>query len=180
MATLYDELDSLRSNICHECKKRLAPGIVAGPGSATSPGQNASAATSSSTSEDPFRLPPIDNTGTGGSSDSQISISVPATSLSTPETIPGTTLDTPVPNPHSELETPDSPKLISGLPEFSVEYNPEVKRAFDLHLEHVFAHESPAFCMRMSPDGQRMAVGCQTSGETVVSEMRTKSKVRSV
>ena len=67
----------------------------------------------------------------------------------------------------------------SDAPEFSVEYNPEVKRALDLHLEHVFKHEYPAWCVKISPDGQRMAVGYAESGETIINEVKTRSKVRS-
>ena len=165
VATLYDELDNLRNNICHECKKRLlAPGSVSDP--ATSPSQNASIATSSSSEG-----PPIDS---GDLANSEISRAVPATSLSTSETMPDTTLDTPVTNPGLDLEPP-KPK--SELSEFSVEYNPEVKRTFDLHLEHVLPHESRAWCVKISPDGQRMAVGLDDSGATIMTEVKTKLNV---
>ena len=159
VTTLYDELDKLRSNICHECKKKFVPGSVSLEDSAPSLGLigNASAATSSN-------VPPID-------------ISVPATSLSIPETIPDANVDTPVTNSGPE-QIQISPKAES--PEFSVEYNPEGKRTLALHLEHVFAHEYPANCVKMSPDGQRIAVGFQGSGATIISDLKTRSNVRSV
>ena len=69
---------------------------------------------------------------------------------------------------------------MANRPEFSVKYNPEAKRALALHLEHVFIYESSAYCVNISPDGQRMAVGFQDSGATIISDMKTRSNVRSV
>ena len=80
-------------------------------------------------------------------------------------------------NPGPE-QTRISPKL--ERPDFSVEYNPEVKRALTLHLEHVFTHESPALCSKMSPDGRRTAVGFGHTGATIITDLITRSNVRSV
>ena len=76
-------------------------------------------------------------------------IVVPTISI---ETIPYTTVDTSLTNSEPE-QTQMSPKAES--PEFLVEYNPEVKRALALHLEHVFAHASPALCAKIRPDHDR-------------------------
>ena len=148
MTTLSDELDKLRENICHDCKKKFVPGNVCDP---PSPGRIAATPSTD--------LPPTNNTNAA------ISASSVAILLSTSETTPGTAVDTPAMNPG---------------PEFSVEYNPEVKRSLALHLEHVFAHENPAFCMKISPDGQGMAVGFQNSGATIINGSKTRSNVRSV
>ena len=178
MSTLSDELDKLRSNICHDCKKRLIPGNVS-----ASPGMNASTAILSTSA--PFwrrmfqhRLPSRFTVHTGRTSNSAASTSaVPTISPISSETIPGTAIDTSPTNPGPE-QTRISPE--PDHPEFSVEYNPEEKRALTLHLEHVFTHESPAYCMKISPDGQRMAVGFRYSGTTIISDLKTGSNVRSV
>ena len=158
--TFSDELDKLRRNICNDCKIKFVPGGVSNP--APSSGLNLSTATASD-------LPPVDSSG-----DSPNSSSIPAISLSNSETIPGITVDTSATN-HDPEQTPSSPD-----PEFSVEYNPEVKRALTLHLEHVFAYESPALCLKISPDGQKLAVGFEDGGETIISDMSSRSNDRSV
>ena len=141
---------------------KFVPGSVSDP--APLSGLNPSTATSSD-------LPPIDS-----SDDSPNSSSIPAISLSNSEMIPITTVDTSSTN-HEPEQSPISPK--HDCPEFSVEYNPEVQRALTLHLEHVFAYESPALCMKISPYGQRAAVGFGHSGATIISDMKTQSNVRS-
>ena len=136
------------------------------PGSVSDPAPSSSLNPSTATASD---LPPIDSSG-----DSPDSSSIPAISLSNSETIPGITVDTSA-IIHEPEQTPFSPD-----PEFSVEYNPEVKRALTLHLEHVFAYESPPLCLKISPDGQKLAVGFENSGETIISDMRSRSNDRSV
>ena len=166
VTTLTDELDKLRENICYNCKKKLVPGSFS-----ASPGRtDASPSTS-----DPPRIESSDS-----SSNPAIDSSIPGI-LITSETIPGATSDAPVIDPSGKL-TPISSESEpdSELPEFSVEYNPEVKRTLALHLEHVFAHASPAFPVKINPDGQRMAVGFEDSGATIISDTKTRSNVRSV
>ena len=175
VTTLSDELDKLRSDICHDCKKRLVPGNVS-----ASSGLNASTATSSASTPfwrrmfqngQPSRLT-VDNAGS-----SRMSISSPAVPTITSETIPA---DAPTSESGAE-RTSISPEPKSEPPEFSVEYNPEImKRAFDFHLEHVFTHEYPPWSVKISPDGQRMAVGFNDSGATIISETKTRSNDRSV
>ena len=180
VTTLYDELDRLRRNICYDCKKRLeVPGSVSGPPPAIS-----------STSAPlwrrifhtrPHRLPSrpaLDISGSGRTSKSEIfGSTVPNIALITSEIIPDAIAPNSGPEP---LAAPISPEPKSGPPEFSVEYNPEVKRTLSLRLEHVFAHEYSACCAKISRDGQRMAVGFQNSGATIISNMKTKTNVRSV
>ena len=171
MTTLSDELDKLRSNICLDCQKKLVPGNVS-----ASPGPNVSTMSTSA----PFWrrmfqnhqhcLPSRSAVHNSATSESV----VPTMSL---ETISYATVDTSSTNPGPK-QTRISPKAES--PEFSVEYNPEVKRALAIHLEHVFAHASPAWSVKINPDGQRMAVGFQNSGATIISNMKTRSNVRSV
>ena len=49
-----------------------------------------------------------------------------------------------------------------------------------LRLAHVFTHASPVVSMKISPDGQRMAIGISVSGKTIVNDLKTRSIVRSV
>ena len=141
---------------------KFVPGDVSDPTPLL--GLNASTATSSD-------LPPIDP------GDSSNSSSIPTILLNNSETIHNTTVNTLEMNLDSE-QTPISPE--PDRPEFSVEYNPEVKRPLDLHLEHVFAYECPAYSVKISPGGQRMAVGFGHSGATIIRDMKTQSNVRSV
>ena len=159
VSKLYDELEKLRRNICHDCKKKFVLGTVSLENPAPSL-DNASAATSSA-------VPPID----------KIDNSIPAISLSTSESISDIAVHTPVTNSGPE-QSRISPKAES--PKFSVEHNPEVKRTLALHLEHVFTHESRVLCVKISPDGQRMAVGSEYSEATNIYDMKSRSNVRSV
>ena len=163
VTTLSDELDKLRNNICHGCKERLLPGTG---GISIPTHQNASG----------FQGPQHGPAPCDASNSSPMAKVTNNVSPIISETIHHTTTDTPAMNSGSE-HNPD-PK--SELPEFSVVYNPEVKRVLDLHLMHVFTHESAAYCMKMSPDGQRIAVGFLDDGKTIISEVKTRSNIRSV
>ena len=86
-----------------------------------------------------------------------------------------------------DSETPDtastdslSPKPTSGLPKFWVVYNPEVKQRLVFHLAHVFIHEPSALCVEISPDGLRIATRLSGRRKTLISEVKTRSNVRSV
>ena len=117
--------------------------------------------------------------GSGRTSNSAVSSPIPTISLNTSEPIPEAIVD--APTTHSGHESAQiSPEQESEPPEFSVEYNPEVTRALTLHLEHVFMHENPAWCMKISPNGQGMAIGFDESGAAIISDMKTRSNVRSV
>ena len=142
---------------------KFVPGSVSDP--APSSGLNPSTATASD-------LPPVDSSG-----DSPNPSSIPAISLSNFETIPVSTVDTPATNNVPE-QSPISPK--PDRPKFSVEYNPEVQQALTLYLEHVFAYESPALCLKISPGGRRTAVGFGHTGATIITDLITRTNVRSV
>ena len=182
MTTLSDELNKLRNNICHDCKKRLVPGSVSTPVPSTGPNPSTAASSTSA----PFwralfkgRLPirpPSENAGSGDTFNSETSNSIPNISLTAPETI----FDPPVDTPVDSEQTPISfPEPESQRPDFSVVYNLEVERTLDLRLARIFTHDSP-FCMKMSPDGQRIAVGVLSLGKTVINDVKTGSNVRSV
>ena len=169
MTTLSKELDELRNNICHDCKRRLVTGIVLAPAPSTT-----AAPFTSAFGRRMFQggQRPIDAAGAGGtSSNSEMLSPIPN---STSETTFNTTVDAPGTNSGSK-QTPISLKLESKLPEFSVVYNPEGKRALDLRLAHVFTQKCSALCVKMSPDGQRIAVG---SEKTFIHEVKTRSNIR--
>ena len=63
-------------------------------------------------------------------------------------------------------------------PEWSVVYHPEVERALELHLAHTFTYDSELDCIKISPDGQRLAVG--GDGKTYLNELETGSNIWSV
>ena len=69
-----------------------------------------------------------------------------------------------------------SPVQKPEFPRWSVVYNPEVDRAFDLQLAHTFKYDASLLCVGMSPDGQRLAVGF-ASGETYLYELETGSNI---
>ena len=71
-----------------------------------------------------------------------------------------------------------SPKQGPKPSQWSVVYHPEVERTLDFQLAHAFAHDSPVICVKMSPDGQRLAVG--GTKNTYLYELKTGSKCRLV
>ena len=168
VTTLSDELDKMRQNICHDCKKKLLPGSFS-----VATGLIAASSTLASA---PLSQPPIENAGSGGTSNSSLIPKVQTNNTS--GMTHQTTVVTPANSAHEQTHSSSDPK--SELPEFSVVYNPAVNRALHLHLAHVFIREYPAFCVKMSPDGQRIAVGQIDSGKTVIHDVKTRSNVRSV
>ena len=65
-------------------------------------------------------------------------------------------------------------------PQWSVEYHTEVERALDLRLAHAFTYDFRVYCVKMSHDGQRLAVGLGGDGKTYLYEMKTGSNIGSV
>ena len=63
-------------------------------------------------------------------------------------------------------------------PKWSVVYHPGVERALELHLAHTFKHDSKVYCIHISPDGQRFAVGLSGNGKTYINELETGSNIR--
>ena len=70
-----------------------------------------------------------------------------------------------------------SPEQETTPSNWSVVYNPDVEQALDLHLAHAFTYDSPLCCIKMSPDGQRLAVGLSAAGKTYINEFETGSDV---
>lgn len=78
------------------------------------------------------------------------------------------------PGPDEEIIIP--PQLNSE-PKWSVAYRPEVRQALDLRLAHTFVYKSPVSCVKMSPDGQRLAMGLAFDGKTYINEVKTGKNI---
>lgn len=77
----------------------------------------------------------------------------------------------------SKLPASDEEYMISSKPKaeppiWSVEYHPEAKPVLDLHLANVITYETSIYCLKVSPDGYRVAIGLK-DGTTYLNELRT-------
>ena len=81
---------------------------------------------------------------------------------------------TPPTDDHEEIT---SSELQPEPPKWSVVYHHEVERALDLHLAHAFTYDPSVYCIHMSPDGQRLAVGHLDVGKTYLHELHTGSNI---
>ena len=189
VATLSDELDTLRNKICHSCKRKLLSTSVSVPTPAISgPSKNPGSTTTSV-------LPSLWRRAFKGHQRSSPSNNTPRKDLSESPASPrndNTTSESPVPAP-CDLEVADTPSpskstpgsdeeaiILSepkaGPPKWSVEYHPEAKRILDLQLANVITFEDSVHCVKISPDGYRVAMGL-TDGTTYLNDLKTGSKI---
>ena len=187
VATLSIELDDLRNNICHSCKEKLTFSNASVPSITVSASQGSAGATTSMSLPLSGRhqrsgesCPTTDNVPPIGLSFSPVAppntnkpLSVPSEREVERNHIPSQTTPTPA-HPGPNIISAE-PKL--KPPNWSVVYHPEVKRAFNLHLAHAFTHDSPVYCVKISPDGQRLAVGLAGDGKTHIFELQTGSNI---
>ena len=87
--------------------------------------------------------------------------------------------DTPSPSkltPGSDEEAIilSEPKAVS--PTWSVEYHPEANRILDLQLANVITYEASVLCVKISPNGHRVAMGLK-DGTTYLNDLKTGSKI---
>ena len=61
-------------------------------------------------------------------------------------------------------------------PTWSVEYHPEAKQVLDLHLANVVTYRAPVLCVKISPEGHRIAIGLP-DGTTYLNELKTGSNI---
>ena len=188
VGTLSEEL---RNNICHSCKKKLASDNASVP-DITISGQG-STGTATPVSPPFWRrvfqgrqrsrptinvAPPIgpSHSSAAPKNTNTTLLHAPATpedahSLRSSQTThPTGTLAHPGPNIVSSAKEPEQPK-------WSVIYDPEVKQALDLHLAHTFKYDSPVRSVKMSPNGQTIAIGLENEGKTFINELRTGSSI---
>ena len=191
VASLSVELEDLRNGICNSCKKKLVSSNPSVPqitiSTATGPDTPASVSsplwrrvpqggrprptTRTPPSIRPSLLPEVSpNTNK------------PPFVFSGPEV--GHTLSSSqtTPTPISPYPNEDviPPKEKPEPPKWSVVYNPRVERVLELHLAHVFKYDSPANCVKISPDGQRLAVAVLGNGKIYLKELKTGANIRLV
>ena len=78
------------------------------------------------------------------------------------------------PTHHEEMII--SPKSEAELPKWSVVHHVDGKQAIDLHSANVITYESPVYCVKISPDGQRLAIGLD-EGKTYINDLKTGSNI---
>ena len=167
VASLSYELNTLRNNICHTCKKKLVSAIAV---SAPFDGHGPASSTPASTpllrrifqGRQRTRPPSLHTKALPASLEVEVAQS-PSTHR---PTLPG-----------SKDENIMSPKRESEPLKWSVVYDPQVKRTLDIHLVHEFTYESPVYCAKISPDGQRLAIGLSNVGKTYINELKVKSNI---
>ena len=163
VATLYGELNSLKNNICQACKNKLAPAIAI---SAPTADQSYTGASPSSLSS------PLSQPCHPESPSDSNSLSVSREPEAAHDLSPRT-----LTHPGPDDDTIVAAKPQSLPPKWSPVYHPEVKRALDFQLAHLFAYGSRVFCAKMSPDGQRLAIGLAHDGGTYIYELKTGTKI---
>ena len=91
---------------------------------------------------------------------------------------PSSSQSTPTPTHPGPNEDMVSPEEKPKPPTWSVVHHPKVERALTLHLAHTFRHYCSVQAIKMSPDGQRLAVG--GDGPTYIYELETGSIIKLV
>jgi hypothetical protein len=171
VASLYEELDTLRRSICYQCKKKFVPsapasldpghlslGIQIGDGPSSNP-------------------PPLPTTNAGVSGSTSIPIpSVTAQHNQTNSTIvaPHESSSSVIPNPPSTL----ADEIEAEEPSWSVSHNPDIKPALHIDLVKTFNFTADVFCVKFSPDGKYLAVGLdEESGRTYIYDVEKGLKI---
>ena len=186
VATLTDELDTLRNNICNSCKKNLVS--VSPSASAPTPalpGPSNSASALPSIWRRAFRgrqrpRPSAENPLPRGPSNLPVLPLNYRTSKLLP-LVPSEPEFAHTPGPSKSIPIPDEEAIVSSErkaepPKWSVEYHPEAKRVLEVNLENVITYRVSVLCVRMSPDGHRVAMGL-VNGETDLNDLVTGSKI---
>ena len=78
--------------------------------------------------------------------------------------------------PSSDQEAMDSSEPKPEPPKWSVEYHPEAKRVLEFNLENVITYSLSVLCVRISPDGHRVAIGLR-NGITYLMDSKTGSNI---
>ena len=68
------------------------------------------------------------------------------------------------------------PSKLNAEPAWSVEYHPEAKRVLEFHLTNVVTYGAVVVCVNISRDGHRVAIGLG-NGTTYLNELKTGSNI---
>ena len=177
VATLYDELDTLRNSICKSCKRKLGP--------STSWSFFAGCKSSGHPAPSLWRRlwcwlgrPP--NTNSGRQTEPTIyEPRTPETPSASSSTTHVSFIESVVPPPFTQLPIATTghgiiAPMTPSQHDWSVLYNHKVKQALKVHLVDTLEMKSIVHCVKFSRDGKYLAVGLET-GETYIYDMKTLS-----
>ena len=183
VASLSEELDTLRNNICNSCKKKLvSPNLSVSVHTPALSGPSNSASALPSLWRRVFqgRHHSTRNALPRGSPSS---LALPLNNRTSSKSLP------PVPRHPKSFHTPGPSKLIPSsdqeaissepkaeLPKWSVEYRSEAKRILELNLENVVTYGVSVYSVKMSPDGHRVAIGLK-DGTIYLNDLKTGSNI---
>jgi hypothetical protein len=157
---LYEELDSLKKNICDKCKKKFNSAVSSSRGRR-----------SPCLAPLPSDKPTLQFTGTSSTRKAIASAVIPSVPHS--DTVYSTiSLPTtkPLSVPFDEADHP--PKL---QPDWSVVYNPDIQRTLDVHVTETLTYNQTVYDVKFSRSGEYLAVALR-GGETHIYDLKTTSK----
>lgn len=153
---LYGELDTLRNNVCEDCKKKVVP-------SGVSAHRNSSGQTQPSQRVVGGPAQPPTTTQTLSISESNIhDTGTPSASSST--IVPIDPTPPPPPTPNTPIINPD----------WSLTYNYGMRGRLDVNVTHTIQMDSGVRCVKFSRDGRHLAVGLD-AGDLYIYDTKTRS-----
>ena len=161
----------MKNNICHTCKKKL---IVAPATSVSPPSAGQSSISTAFSASSPLWRRLFQGRHRDRSSHKSLSVNRES------EVTNNAGTHTPTHSgPDGEIIL--SPKPQAEPPEWLAVYHSESKekQTLDFHLVRAVTYESAVYCAKMSPDGQRLAIGLK-DGKTYINETKTGMNIWSV
>ena len=92
-----------------------------------------------------------------------------------PATVPSNPPAPVILTPPTTKPLPAVPPTTNPEPMWSVEHNPKLKQSIDLQIAHVLTYDASVYCMKLSPDGQKIAMGLQMNGKTYINDLKSGS-----
>ena len=186
MRTLSNELDTLRNNICSSCKTKLVSTTNASVPTIALSGPSKSASALPSLRHRAFQGRQRSRTSTdnplqrGPSSSPAVSPNNRTSSKSLAP-VPSEPEYAHTPGPSKSIPSSDEKAMVSSepkseLPNWTVEYHPEAKRVLEFKMAKVITYNSPVYCVKISPDGHRLAIGLG-EGTTYLNDLKTGSNI---
>ena len=184
--TLSNELDTLRNEICNFCKKKLlSPSVSVPTITLSGPSKSASTPPSSlrhhaiqgrhgsrSSTDSPLQRHPSSSLAVSPNNRTLSKSLAPVPSEPEFAYTPGPSKST----PSSDEKAIVSSETKAEVPKWSVEYHPEAKRVLEFNMAKVIKYSSPVYCVMISPDGHRLAIGLR-NGTTYLNDLTTGSNI---